>query len=187
MVFHRRFASEIELSSEITPEQTSDIHYDFVTFLSIVQKMCLEILPITWQAARDLVGVGGTSRVYEAMIRLQTSFAFKCVSKKQKRKYTKEQIFRTLISEVAVLGHPRLRKHPNIVELQGICWDIPLDEVWPVLVFEKTQFGDLYRFLTLPVGRELHILDRLKLCTDIATGISAMHCNGELPESYEIG
>jgi hypothetical protein len=59
--------------------------------------------------------------------------------------------------------------------------DIPSDEeVWPVLVFEKAQFGDLYSFATLPVGRDLCIAERLKLCVDVGTAIMDMHFNSRL-------
>ena len=180
MVFHRRFVSDSELSSEIAPKQTVNTHYDLITFLAVAQRMQVDILPTTWQSTRGPMGRGGTSRINEALINLQTSFAFKCVSTRQKRKFLKAKIFQTLISEIVVLGHPLLREHPNIVELQGICWDVPSDEVWPALVFEKTQFGDLYNFLTLPVGRDLRTLERLKLCVDVGTAISDMHFNSRL-------
>ena len=187
MVFHRRFVSDNELSSEIAPKQTVDTHYDLITFLAVAQRMQVNILPITWQSARGLVGRGGTSRINEASVDLHTSFAFKCVLNRQKREFPKAKIFQTLISEIVVLGHPLLREHPNIVELQGICWDVPSDEVWPVLVFEKTQFGDLYNFLTLPVGRDLCTIERLKLCVDIGTAISDMHFNGRLSAGQQVG
>jgi hypothetical protein len=145
--------------------------------------MQVEILPITWQAARGIVGKGRTSRINQAAMNLQTSFAFKCVSKKQKRETPKAEILQTLISEVTVLSHHLLREHPNIVELQGICWDVSADEVWPVFVFEKTQFGDLYTFLQLPVGRDLSITERLKLCVDVGSAIIDMHSLGRILRS----
>jgi hypothetical protein len=64
-----------------------------------------------------------------------------------------------------VLRHPSIRCHPNIVELQGIRWDIATKlncnynnaekTVWPVLVLQKSQFGDLYQFMNLSIGQEL--------------------------------
>ena len=177
MVLHRRFFSDCEISSTITQKQISDSHYDLITVLAVLQEMQLDILPITWQSARGLVGRGGTSRINEALITLQTSFAFKCVSNKQKRKFPKAKIFGTIINEIFVLGHPLLRRHPNIIELQGVCWDITSSEVWPVLVFEKSQFGDLYNFMTMPVGRDLTTLQRIDLCVDFGSAIMDMHSN----------
>jgi Protein tyrosine and serine/threonine kinase len=169
--------------------QVTDDQCDLITFLGVLQKLQIEILPITWQAARQPIGIGATGRINESLIDLHTRFAFKCVADKQKdavanpqeKDVTKERIIQTFINEIIVLGHPSTRKHPTIVELQGICWDIGSDdEVWPVLVFEKSQYGDLYHFATLPIGRELCIAERLKLCVEIGTAISDMHDNSRL-------
>ncbi|KAF2650287.1 TPR-like protein, partial [Lophiostoma macrostomum CBS 122681] len=93
-----------------------------------------------------------------------------------------------------VLWHPDIRNHPNILELQGICWDMPLNNesgieatprqlskhtnVWPVLVFEQSHFGDMYHFAKLPIGRELGIKARLKMCLDIGNAIAHMQSRG---------
>jgi len=163
--------------------QALDTPYDFITFLAVVQKLQIDILPITWQAVRQPIGAGATGKINEALINLHTSFAFKRVADRQKDEESKGRIFHVLINEIIVLGHTLIRKHPYIVELQGICWDVPSDDkVWPVLVFEKSQYGDLYNFATLPVGRGLCISKRLKLCMDVGTAISDMHCNSRLLE-----
>lgn len=57
---------------------------------------------------------------------------------------------------------------------------MPDDKVWPVLVFRKTQYGDLYNFAALPIGRELSVGQRLKLCVDVGTAISDMYSNSKL-------
>jgi serine/threonine protein kinase len=163
-------------------EQAEGSECDLITFLAVAQKLQVDILPITWQSARGMIGKGATSTIYEALINSQTSFAFKCISGHQEQWFLKTNSFRTLINEVTMLS--QLRGHPNIVELQGICWDVTADdEVWPVLVFEKTQFGDLYNFLKLPVGRDLSISERLSLCVDIGTAIIDMHSHGMIIRS----
>jgi hypothetical protein len=165
--------------------QVTNAPYDLITFLAVIQRLQIDILPITWQAARQPIGVGATGRINEALINLHTSFAFKCVSDRQKERESEEAIIRVLINEVIVLGHESIRNHPNIVELQGICWDVASgdkgdDKVWPVLVLKKTQYEDLYNFATLPVGRELCFAERLKLCIDVSTAIWDMHSNSRL-------
>ena len=172
-----RFLSD----SAVLSEQPVDTQYDFITFLAVVQRAQISILPITWQSALQPIGTGATSNINEALINLQTSFAFKCASDKQKQHVPEANILQALISEITVLGHPSIRERPNIVHLQGICWDVSSDDkVWPALVFEKTQFGDLYNFATLPIGRDLCISERLKLCVDVGTAIMDMHSNGTL-------
>jgi hypothetical protein len=185
-VFDTRYVSEAALRTK-PGKEVQGPEYDLITFLAVVQKMELDILPITWQSARDMIGRGGTSDINEALINLQTSFAFKCLSNDQKQSVSKNEIsrsiiFQTLVNEIIILGHPGLREHPNMVALQGICWDIPADdEIWPVLVFEKSQFGDLYSFLTLPVGRDLQPVDRMNLCADVGAAILSMHSNSRMP------
>jgi hypothetical protein len=182
---HHRHLPDTELSSRHgTNEQ--DFECDLIAFLGIIQAMEIDILPITWQPELNLAGEGGTSAVTQSMVNLQTSFAFKCISESQKRrlqegKISEANIFQTFINEIVILGHPRLREHTNINQLQGICWDISAeDKVWPVLISEKTQFEDLYHFLQLPVGRDLSITDRLKFCIDVGTAIIDMKSLGKI-------
>ena len=68
---------------------------------------------------------------------------------------------------MVALSHPVVRKHEHIVILEGICWDIPEDDqVWPVLVFQKSHHGDLHNFAKRKRFEELSIEDRSNLCTD---------------------
>ncbi len=64
------------------------------------------------------------------------------------------QTWRVLLAEISILSHPTIRRHPNVVNIEGICWDVTADEgkVWPVLVSEKTGHGDLKRFMTKGAG-----------------------------------
>ena len=171
--------------TSIESTQVANALYDFITFLAVVQRLRIEVLPITWQAARLPIGIGATGQVNEALISLHTSFAFKCVSERQKERVATESIIQTLLNEIVVLGHESIQSHPNIVQLQGICWDVASDDegndkIWPVLVFEKAQYGDLYNFATLPIGKELCFAERLKICMDIGTAIWDMHFHSGL-------
>ncbi|RWA05249.1 hypothetical protein EKO27_g9853 [Xylaria grammica] len=51
------------------------------------------------------------------------------------------------------------------------------DKVWPVLVFEKSRYGDLFSFAHSEEGRELDIHDRLALCGQIGRAVARMHSN----------
>ncbi|KAI1631178.1 TPR-like protein [Biscogniauxia mediterranea] len=170
-----RSTSGLEISeSDASPEPV-----DFLSFLATAQKLQIQFLPITWEAARPGLGFGGTSKIDQALVDTQTSFAFKRIHEISKQEKTEKQIFQTLINEITILSHAVVREHPGIAQLQGICWDISPedDKPWPVLVFEKTHFGDLYNFMRLPLGREMGFRDRLNLCIDIGTAIADMHSN----------
>jgi len=49
--------------------------------------------------------------------------------------------------------------------------------VWPVLVYEKSQHGDLVCFMRSTSGSNLDITGRLKLCEDIGSGVRSLHEN----------
>jgi hypothetical protein len=175
------FTSRSSSGPELLGSETNSDKFNFLSFLATAQALQIELLPITWEAARQDIGSGGTSRINEALVNLNTSFAFKRVHEESKVKKTEAQIFQTLTNEIMVLGHPFIRSHSNIAQLQGICLDISTndDKPWPVLVFEKSQFGDLYNFAMVPVGREMGIYERIKLCVDISTAIMDMHASSK--------
>jgi hypothetical protein len=153
-----------------------DHRYDFLTFLAVLQNLKIDILPVTWQPALDTVGKGATAEIRQLFINLQMSFAFKRFRFRRGISYD-ESTFRALISEVSVLGHPSIRGNPNVIHLEGVCWDVsPENErVRPVLVFEKTQYGDLDNFLKSDAGRMTGFQDRMSLCADVAAAVTIMH------------
>ena len=157
---------------------------DLIAFLTIAQKLGIDVLSIDGRSIGALAGKGGTSRVTQRQMDVQTSFAFKYFSSRQRLEFqrgklSEAEVFQTLINEISVLAHPKVRWHANIVELQGVCWDIPADyEVWPILVFEKSQHGDLFNFLHSPIGRDISFTQRLELCIDVGTAIIDMHSLG---------
>ena len=165
--------------ASLQPGKATQEPCDLLTFFAVIQGLGIEVLPITWQAAKSCIGGGATGKTNQSQIDIETSFAFKCVADQQKLHASRDHIFRVLINEVIILSHSTVQNHSGIAELQGICWDIESDEdIWPCLVFEKSQYGDLQTFLGMPVGRRLSIAERLELCVDIGTALSDMHLNG---------
>ena len=158
---------------------TSNKEYDFLDFLGVAQSLKIDFLPITWQPELDKVGEGGTARILQSLINIQTTFAFKCLKHPWSR-MNGYQYMRALIAEVSVLGHPSIRYHPNVAAIEGICWDVVLGgkEVWPVLVFEKARYGDLNKFMTSGPGKELYSKHRLEVLFDIALAIRHLHATG---------
>ncbi|KEY65536.1 hypothetical protein S7711_10073 [Stachybotrys chartarum IBT 7711] len=143
------------LGTEAEPDK-----FNFLTFLAIAQTFQIEFLPLAWDTARGVIGTGGSSKIHQALIDINTGFAFKTY---HKRKISEEQVFRSLIAEIT---------------LQGICWDVSADDEkpWPVLVFEKSHLGDLYEFARNG-GRDVTVEQRLGLCLDIGQAIMDMHSN----------
>ena len=81
-----------------------------------------------------------------------------------------------MMSEVLILSQPPIQNHPNIVDLEGICWEIEsrTEKAAPVLVFEKASW-DLQQFMNVREGMDMVFEDRLKICADIGGAIVALH------------
>ena len=174
--------------------------YDMITFLGVAQKLGIELLPITWQPALDRIGHGATAEIRESVATVDFSFAFKrpCIRSWFDIEEFEERVLPCLMDEISILGHARIRRHPNIIDLEGICWEIvarkgmrmsreiPVDfstgyqGIVPVLVFQKSKYGDLYHFMMQGGGTELGFSDTIDICIDIARAIAEMHSQGRL-------
>lgn len=153
--------------------------YDFLDFLGVAQTLKIDLLPISWQPALGTVGEGGTAEIRQALINLQMTFAFKRL-KRSRSSMDEAQDWGKLIAEISILGHPAVRSHQNIVNIEGICWDVISSgkKVWPVLVFEKTRHGDLEMFMSSDEGRRLGFKERLDVLCDIGLAIRDLHTIG---------
>jgi hypothetical protein len=165
-------------TTKTAPVSPPTKRYDFISFLAAVQRRNVDFLAISWQPGLASVGAGATAEIRQALISLQTSFAFK----RSQPSYAVNDVsvFRELESEVMVLGHHKIRDHPNIINLEGIGWEVRDGEnkVWPVLVFEKAPHQDLRRFLGSDDGRAQSAQERLRMCGELASAIMTMHLCG---------
>jgi hypothetical protein len=154
-----------------------------ISFLALVQQLEVDLLPITWQPFLDRVGEGGTAEIRQSLINLQMSLAFKRIKDSELAMLDESIIFHRLMAEISVLGHASVRGHPNIVSLLGVCWQVIGNNVawkaWPVLVFEKTPFGNLKEFAQSEMGQKLHPHDKVQLCGDIAMAIRDMNASSK--------
>ena len=114
-----------------------DVQCDLIAFLSIVQKCNVDYLPITWQPALSTLGVGGSGTISQSTFITGKPLAFKRFHHFE----NSDDDFLPLISEVLILSQPPIKNHPNIVDLEGICWEIKpwTEKAVPVLVFEKAS------------------------------------------------
>lgn len=185
-----RFSSFGREAVCVTPSDSRDESQpqDLITFLAIAQYARIDFLPITWPRGLPEIGTGAAAKVRESLLHLQMSFAFKVVKDAEwveridesQRPAQINTRFKELISEIGILGHPAVQRHPNIASLLGICWDIlPGGRVWPVLIFEKTPWGDLWSFARATAGLDMEMNTRLKLCSDIAAAVRDLHQNSK--------
>ena len=151
---------------------------DFLSILGIAQKLDIDFLPVIWQPALDTAGNGATAEIHQSLINVQTSFAFKRYKRRWEFRSDADDFkFQRLYFETLILGQPQIRSHPNIIRLEGLCWDISPDckEVWPVLVFEKTSFGDLTKWSASEEGKTASHDVRLSICADVANAVRHLH------------
>lgn len=173
----------VSLSATLASAAATNTPYDLLTFLGIAQSLNIDFLPIIWDAEEVSIGQGGTAEISQSSVNLETAFAFKRLSPVDSALSEAQHttIFKALIAEISVLGHSSVRGHGSINRLEGICWEIePQSErVWPAFVFEKTQHGDLKRFMEHGAGTRLDLKNKIRLCAEIATAVSDLHMNGE--------
>jgi len=154
--------------------RNNDISNDLIAFLSVVQKCNVEFLPITWQPTLGTLGQGGSATISQSIVNTDTSLAFK-----RFHDGDSDMDYSPLISEVIILSQLPIQNHPNIVNLEGICWEIKprTENVFPVLVFKKAAW-DLQQFMNVKEGKNMVIHDRLKICADIGSAIMTLHSYG---------
>ncbi|KFY99987.1 hypothetical protein V498_00364 [Pseudogymnoascus sp. VKM F-4517 (FW-2822)] len=86
--------------------------------------------------------------------------------------------YKALIYELIALE--LLSMHPNVIDLLGITWETDADteQVWPVLLTERSIYGTMADFLRSEDGVELDCRAKLDLCTDVARACQALHTLG---------
>ena len=146
-----------------------------IAFLSIVQKCGVDYLPITWHPALSTLGVGGSGTISQSTFMTEKSLAFKRFHDSE----NPDVGFLPMMSEVLILSHPLIQNHPNIVDPEGICWEIKprTEKAVPVLVFEKVSWI-LQRFMNVREGMDMAFEDRLTICADFGGAIAALHTHG---------
>ena len=168
------------------------VRHDFISILAIAQQLQVNLLPITWQPALGILGAGGTAEIRQSLVNVQTSFAFKQLLRRNSLMFEDlGEIARMCCTEIRVFAHPMMRTHHNVQRLEGLCWDTaedPDDEsILPVMVMEKTSYGDISAFANSALGRGLDLLARLQLCISVGTTIKDMHsCSKQRPQTFWI-
>lgn len=179
------YSNSVAYQSAVGGTQESPLsHCDFVSFLANAQCEGVDILPITWQPALENVGKGGTAQINQSIINARLNFIFKRTNISpliRQDSGTDSLTYHALISELRVLRSRLIRDHPNIVQLQGICWEVISDPqtVRPVLVFEKAHFGDMKAFMESNLGESLSLEERIQLIVALASALLLMHSRGE--------
>jgi hypothetical protein len=156
----------------------SAFHEDLLSFLSAVQSLEVDILPLVWYPALKL-GRGGYAVINQSLVNDRLSFAFKRLADPNDRPDTQYQSLRSSMTELAILRHGNIRKHPNIIDLEGVCWEVnpSSDCILPVLVFEKAHRGSLLEFRDSEDWKNFSVEGKLGFCKQIVKAISILHAS----------
>lgn len=155
-----------------------DPHTDLVSLIAVVQKCEAEFLTVTWQPALEPLGEGGTAEVSQSLVNRGLGFAYKRTNDEHSNQAPGS--YKHMISEILALESPHVRVHPNVVDLEGICWEVKNGIALPVLVFPKAELGDLRSLMQSQQGSGLEFGARVNLCVDIAKGLTALHESGRM-------
>lgn len=176
-------SSDYGSSSAITFDLRDDDknHQNLIRFLEVAIALNLPILPLTWDPALEALGPdGATGRVNQSPFNNKISLAFKRFNPRVTRSELSVEEFRSLqynsmISEITVLNSEFLRKHPNIIHLIGVCFELHNNskDIFPVLVFAKASLGDLSKFRSQYSTLEPRVM--MAICGEIAKAVGAMH------------
>ena len=80
-----------------------------------------------------------------------------------------------ILKDLEVMHHPPLARHDNIIRLLGYGYGLSSTNPLPFLVTEYSQHGTLREYL---ISKKPTLIDRLKLCGGVASGLHAMHLSG---------
>ena len=143
----------------------SDSHVDLLAFLATAQVNRTDFLPIAWCPSYFL-GRGGFALLNQSPVKAELSYAFKRHGKHSQAPNEETDDFSSSITELIILKHRLIAKHPNVIKLEGICWEVTAEEdrILPVLVFEKAAYGDLFQFQDTEEGKKLTVEEKVSLC-----------------------
>ena len=166
-----------EVATE-TPKKTNSL----LTFFAIVQHYEIDLVPYMYEMEVLLAGSGATSNIRQKHLSKEAGLVFKVIRIRDACGIDdKEATYNALISEISVLAHESLRHHPGIVKIECVSFEVVEDDtqVWPVLVLQKAQYGNLDQFMRTEHGRKTTLKDRMEFCIQIASAVLALHTHGK--------
>ncbi|KAH8671940.1 kinase-like domain-containing protein [Tricladium varicosporioides] len=176
-------AGQVVQFSTGTSSNDLEIHFDLLSFISIAQILGVDFINVRWQPSLDSLGGGATSIIQQT----QMDAAF-CLAFKRPTEWSDEEDIGTIQHEserykaiiYELIALELLAEHPNVIDLLGVSWetDQETEQVWPVLLTERSFCGNMSEFLNSEDGTVLNNWDKLRLCAEVAMACAAMHSLG---------
>lgn len=156
-----------------------------IDLLTALQHYDVSFLPVAYQKGREILGQGLSGRVHQASADVGTIFAFKQgVPSKRECDDELGQDWHSLVTEIAVLQHPRIRQNHHIADLLGVTFSIEpgpgrARTAWPLLVSRRMTLGDLGSLLTDQYHELLTPAVRSMLLTEVVEAVYVLHACGK--------
>jgi serine/threonine protein kinase len=175
--------------------QNNYAHPPLLRLLAVAAALEVNVLPLTWRPALEELGKGATGQISQSPLNAQISLAFKRFSSttNDNGDLTETELRRrqydAIVAEVVALSTSKIYNHPNVANLEGICWEVEKlsGEIWPVLAFRKADCGSLNHFLSLPDAEDMDLDDLIDICGEVAKGLRIMHlCSKELRLDFSV-
>ena len=173
------YSSFVSLAAELTPGPTgNDVSDNIMGSIEFRNLGILNTHLIT-------IGRGSHFTVSALSDELEESSLVKVVFKRTvpQARLQSDQVFRTRIEammlELRALAHEPIRKHENIVNIQGITWEtdpFTIGRHWPVFIIERATRGTLQDFFQQEA--EICLPLRLELALDVIAGLEVIHACG---------
>ncbi|KAK3368036.1 kinase-like domain-containing protein, partial [Podospora didyma] len=167
-----------ERGSSSSTTTTGPPHASIISVLGWAQGHGVDILPLTWVPQFDSVGFGGTSEISQSLVNAHLGFVFKRLNRETQ---SGSSPWTACMNELCVLSQSPIKDHPNVLSLQGVCFDTPPEDktsVLPVLVFEKARHGNLEQFMRTERGKSLSFSERLSMIHQITSAMGLLHSSG---------
>ncbi|KAK2615955.1 hypothetical protein N8I77_002676 [Diaporthe amygdali] len=103
------------------------------------------------------------------------TFASRQFERSFSAKLARGRVYDAIVREIKILGHSKLRGHPNIVQLLFLGWQ--RDHPFPALAMEQGSSGSL-EYLIKMTGPEINSTQKLHITIDIAVGLRVIHQAG---------
>ncbi|RSM01317.1 hypothetical protein CEP52_008624 [Fusarium oligoseptatum] len=154
-----------------TAKEQNEPTYNLLTCLACAQARNIDIVGFSPIEAQGELGRGGQAVVGQTRASIDAVLAFKrpnsegigSVLSTTSTRRRVENVYRDVATEMLALSEPGIRGHAHIIQLQAIFWEVHNIRtwffgrklrVWPVLVMEKAELGDLQCYMVSP----LHII-----------------------------
>ncbi|RSL60679.1 hypothetical protein CEP53_005382, partial [Fusarium sp. AF-6] len=186
---------QLKTNRTSTAKGRNEPTYNLLTCLACAQARNIDIIAISPLEAQGELGRGGQAVVGQTRVSVDAVLAFKrpnsegigTVFSTASTLRRVENVYRDVATEMLALSEPGIRGHAHIIQLQAICWEVHKIRtwffgrklrVWPILVMEKAELGDLQCYMATEQGQKLSTSDKMSLCQGLASAVATAHRKG---------